>query len=170
LPIPGKEWLLEHLRLYGFAMTRYDILLRRLGVRAEPLPAVDQIERLYLATPESTRFRGLLARMAASVESAGARLLVACFPLADQLKAHNARPQAALTAMTRTLHIEFLDLYPAFNSAARGRPEVLFDADGLHPNAAGHAVAAAEILTALRPWIKSGGDGRQPSSAEHRAP
>ena len=169
LPIPGKGWLREHSLLYGFLMGRYDILLRRLGFRAEPLPPVDQIERLYLAGPESQRFRGQLARLAASVESTGARLVVVCFPLADQIKARDARPQAVLAALTRSLGIEFLDLYPGFLAAGYPRPEALFDADGLHPNATGHALAALEVLTLLRPWIRSRADTRH-STAERSAP
>lgn len=169
LPIPGKEWLREHSLLYGFAMSRYDILLRRLGFRAEPLPSLEQIERLYLAGPEGNRFRALLARLAASVETSGARLVVVCFPLADQLNARNARPQAALAAFARSLGIEFLDLFPAFLAAGGDKTDALFDADGLHPNATGHALAAREVLTALRPWIKAGAEARD-SAAEPRAP
>lgn len=160
LPIPGKKWLREHSLLYGFAMSRYDILLQRLGFRAEPLPPLDQIERLYLASPEGKRFRTLLGRLAASVESTGARLIVVCFPLATQLRASDARPQAALAAFAHSLGLGFLDLYPAFQTEGGDKPEMLFDADGLHPNARGHALAAREVLTALRPWIKGGAETR----------
>ncbi len=168
LPLPGKEWLREHTLLYEFAMGRYDVLLRSLGLRAEPLPALDQVERLYAASPEGQRFRRLLARLAASVRSTGARFVVVCFPLADQLKNRDARPQAVLGAFARTLGIEFVDLYPVFRAAAGERPELL-DADGLHPNATGHALAALEMLTVLRPWIAAGADARR-SAAESRTP
>jgi lysophospholipase L1-like esterase len=163
LPIPGKEWLREHSRLYGFAMGRYDVLLRRLGVRAEPLPPLGQVERLYSASPEGRRFRGLLAHLADSVQSSGARFVVVCFPLADQLESHDARPQAMLVGLARTLGIEFVDLYPAFLAAAGGRPQTIRDADGFHPNAAGHALAAQETLTVLRSWIADGAGVRRPA-------
>ena len=153
LPIPGKDWLHEHSLLYGFAVSRYDILLRRLGFRADPLLPLDQIERLYLASPEGTRFRSLLGRLAASVESTGAEFVVACFPVADQLRAHNGRPQAAIGVLAQGIGVDVVDLYPAFLAAADDRPERLFDGDGLHPNARGHALAALETLTVLRPWI-----------------
>jgi lysophospholipase L1-like esterase len=167
LPIPGKDWLHEHSLLYGFAVSRYDILLRRLGFRGEPLPSLDQIEQLYLASPEGTRFRSLLGRLAASVESTGAGFVLVCFPVADQLRTSNPRPQIVLGALAQTLGIEFVDLYPAFHAAADDRPERLLDADGLHPNATGHALAAAEILTVLRPWIMG---GARHSARASRAP
>lgn len=169
LPLPGKDWLRKHSLLYGFAMGRYDVLLRSLGFRAEPLPPPDQVERLYSASPEGQRFRSLLARLAASVQSTGARFVVVCFPLADQLRSHDARPQAVLGALARTLGIEFVDLYPVFLAAAGERPETLLDADGLHPNATGHALAALEMLTVLRPWIAGGADPRR-SAASSRTP
>jgi lysophospholipase L1-like esterase len=138
-------------------MTRYDLLLRRIGIRAEPLPALDQLERLYVGSPEAARFRRFLTRFAESVTDAGARFVVVCFPLADQLRARDRRPQAAVADMGRAIHLEFLDLFGPYQLAARGRPALLFEADGLHPNAAGHSVAAREIVNMLRPWLTAHG-------------
>jgi lysophospholipase L1-like esterase len=153
VPIPGKEWLRQHSRLYGFAMSRYDILLRRLGLRSEPLPPLDEIEQLYADSSEGRRFRALLGRLAASVEASGARLVMVCFPSRDQLTAGRARPQAALRAVARKLGIEFVDLYPAFLSATMAGRGGLFQPDGVHPGALGHALAAGEVVAALRPLI-----------------
>lgn len=164
LPLPGKQWLREHSLLYGFAMGRYDVLLRRLGLRTEPLPPLDELERLYSTSPEGRRFGNLLSGLATSVRSTGGRFVVVCFPLADQLKNGDARTQAVLDALARRLGIEFVDLYPAFLAVADGRTQSLLDPDGLHPNAAGQTVAAQETLSALRPWLASASCAR-PSPA-----
>ena len=166
LSLPGKEWLRQHSLLYGFAMGRYDVLLRGLGLRAEPLPPLDQVERLYLTSPEGQRFRSFLAHLAASIQSTGARFVVVCFPLADQLKNRDARPQAILGAFARTLGIEFVDLYPVYISSGESLRKLLA-ADGLHPKATGHALAALEMLAVLRPWIAGGADARRSVVESH---
>jgi lysophospholipase L1-like esterase len=150
LPIPGKEWLREHSLLYAFTMRRYDLLLRSLGVRQAPLPLLDEVFSLYVSSPEGERFRRLLLRLATSVEKAGGRLLVLCFPTADQLRADDARPQAALANFADSAGIHFLDLFPTYRAKGLGSPNLLFEFDGLHPNALGHHVAAAEVVGVLR--------------------
>jgi lysophospholipase L1-like esterase len=169
VPLPGKDWLRQHSRLYGFAVSRYDLLLRRLGFRAEPSPPLDQIARLYTTSLEGRRFRAVLGRLAASVQSSGARFAVVCFPLGEQLRNHDARAQAALSSLAGRLGVDFVDLYPAFLTESGGRPEALLAADGLHPNAAGHALAARETLGVLRSWIEGGAGTVRPLS-ESRAP
>jgi lysophospholipase L1-like esterase len=156
LPIPGKAWLLQHSLAYQLAVARYDLLLRRLGFRAEPLPRLDQVEKLYRDGPEAERFLAAFARLSTSVRLSGARLLVLCFPLADQLKDRDDRPQRALAPLVGELGVDFLDLDPAFLAAGGATPQALFDADGLHPNAAGHALSAGEALKTLEPWISAG--------------
>jgi lysophospholipase L1-like esterase len=151
LPVPGKAWLHGHSRLYQFLVTRYDMLLQRLGVRAQPLPPVAQVNQLYVAGPGSEAFRASTLRLADSARAAGARFVLVCFPVADQLEAGRAEAQAALATWAREAGIAFVDLYPAFAVATGGRkPGTLFSEDGLHPTAEGHALAAEEILRALR--------------------
>jgi lysophospholipase L1-like esterase len=156
LPIPGKQWLGEHSVLYGIAMNGYDRLLQHLGVRAQPLPPLDALERLYSTGPEAERFRVLLTNMAGRIRSAGAMLLIVCFPLADQLEARDPRAQVVLSEFARSQRLEFIDLYPRFLANAQGRPSTLLDRDGLHPNARGHDVAARATLESLTPWIIGG--------------
>ena len=63
----------------GFASTsplrlrdgRYDVFCGAWASGRSLLPPLGQVERLYLASPEGERFRGLLARMAASFNRRG---------------------------------------------------------------------------------------------------
>lgn len=152
LPVPGKRWLAEHSALYRLTMSRYDLLLRRLGVRAEPLPVSAELDLLYDGSPEAVQIRGRLMSLVESVRQRGADLILLCFPTADQLGVEDPRPQAALKALSASLGVTFIDLHPAFVRASRAHGHV-FDADGLHPNAVGHETAARELVGAVQGWL-----------------
>ena len=154
LPIPGKDWLREHSSLYGFAVGRYDVLLRHLGFRAEPLPPFDQIERLYLASPEGKRFRGLLARLGASVEIDGSQvrrgLLSARGPAQGPRRTASSgagralRGRSALSSWTSTL--PFLPRR-ATGQLRSSTPMGSIRTPRVTPWPLGR------VLTVLRPWI-----------------
>jgi hypothetical protein len=78
--------------------------------------------------------------------AAGVVLLVAIFPESFQVGVDDPdlSPQRRLLALCDELRLDCLDLQPAFERAG-GQ---LF-ADVSHPNAAGHAVAAAAIASRL---------------------
>jgi len=148
IPLPGKSWLREHSLFYQFMMARYDLVLRRLHLRAEPLPPLEAVERLYVGSPEGERFQIGLAHLIRSVRDNGAEFVLVCFPMAEQLRARRAAPQAALRGFAASLEVPFVDLYPAFVAAA-GDGEAVLDEDGLHPTRLGHHIAAREVVGAL---------------------
>jgi lysophospholipase L1-like esterase len=155
LPLPGKHWLVEHSYLYRFGMTRYDLLLRRLGVRAEPLPALSEVDLLYEGSPPAVRVRERITALVHSVRSQGAEFVLVCCPLRDQLPLAEPRAQTALRSLSSALGVAFVDLQPAYAIAARETGRALIDADGLHPTALGHEVAARELLALLVPPLRA---------------
>jgi len=155
LRVPGKRWLFAHSAFYRFLVGRYDRALQRLGLRTPPLPPQDQMDRLYGDGPYGNAFRARLKELAASVRASGATLVLACFPTADQVRSGRAAPQASLALTARELGVEFIDLLPEFRNAhARGG---LFVEDGLHPNAEGHALAAARVAETVAAIVQKTG-------------
>jgi lysophospholipase L1-like esterase len=148
IPFRGKRWLYAHSAFYRFLVTRYDRALQRLGLRTPPLPPEERLDLLYASSPLGATFQARLRELAESVRASGATLIVACFPTADEVRSGRAGPQASLAATSRQLGVEFIDLLPAFREAhpAGG----LFLEDGLHPSAAGHAVAAIRVAEGIR--------------------
>lgn len=159
IPLPGKDWLRENSAFYRLAMNGYDLALRSFGFRAEPLPPLARIERLYVGSREADAFEARLAELVGLVDGTEARFVLMVFPLEDQVRARRALPQLRLAAVARELGIEYLDLFPVFLKATEPHhPATLFDPDGLHPNPMGHELAATALLELLRPgW---GGKGR----------
>jgi len=96
------------------------------------------------------RMRAALAQLGRVCDAHGLALVVAIFPESYQIGtgAPDLVPQRRLADACREAGIPCLDLQPAFARAGG----FLFH-DVSHPNAAGHAVAAAEIAGALRPRL-----------------
>lgn len=130
-------------------MARYDLALRRLGIRAKPLPPLEVIEKLYMDTDEGRIFLARLDSLIDAVRMANADLLMVGFPMLEQIRARRGLPQAKFSAIAANKNTLFVDLYDAFLSSS-DKGQVVFEADGLHPNGAGHFIAAREILGALR--------------------
>ncbi len=117
--------------------------------------ALDQVAknlhlRFYHA-PEPARWNRLRAAFARLRDlAAGQRvpLLVAIFPEGYQVGVPepDLTPQRLLLDVCHEVGLRCLDLQPAF-AAAAGRGDLFQDAQ--HPNAAGHAVAAAAIAAAI---------------------
>jgi lysophospholipase L1-like esterase len=114
----------------------------------DPLVAAAHLR--FYAAPDPrlwTRLENALETLGRLSHRAGMRVLVAIFPESYQIDAAepDLTPQRKLLALCRAVGVECLDLQPAF-AAAGG---ALFQ-DAQHPNARGHAVAAAAIADALR--------------------
>jgi len=92
------------------------------------------------------RLRGAYAELARLSETRGFRALVAIFPEEYQLGGgeEDTVPQRQLLGVCKETGLACLDLLPAFRAAGGA----LFT-DTQHPNARGHAVAAAAIAEAL---------------------
>ena len=87
-------------------------------------------------------------------DAIGARFAVVVFPHREQVERQTGPGlQAELTALSREVGFEMIDLFPAFHQAAARARESLF-LDLWHPTAAGHAVAAEVIHAELlaRSW------------------
>jgi hypothetical protein len=159
-------------------MTRYDILLRRLGLRRQPLPPLQAIERVYVGSRTGSLFLAHLDELIGAVRDTGAAFVLVCFPMGDQLRTQRAVPQAALRRFAASRDVPYVDLYGSFLEAFRTGRRVL-DADGIHPTADGHLIAAQEALEALRRVPEAHGDSasatrdrslssqRQPPSSEN---
>lgn len=93
------------------------------------------------------RMRAALAELGSRCKERGLPLVVAIFPESYQVGGldPDRTPQARLLEACRAAGITCLDLQPAF---ARAGGHLFHDVS--HPNAAGHALAAAEIARALR--------------------
>lgn len=80
-------------------------------------------------------------------DEARARLVIVSFPLALQLDHPDwpAYPQARLGEIAKNLDIPYLDLLPAMQAAKDGGAVLYSPEDALHPNAAGHRVAAEQL-------------------------
>jgi lysophospholipase L1-like esterase len=174
VPLPGKDWLREHSLLYEFLMTRYDMLLRRLGLRGQPLPPSEAIERVYVGSRTGSLFLARLDELIDSVRQTGAGFVLICFPMGEQLQTQRAVPQAALRRFAASRDLPFVDLYGPFLDASRTGRRAL-DADGIHPTVNGHLVAAQETLEALQGTLRSHGDSVpapriRPASARRQVP
>ena len=92
------------------------------------------------------RVRGAYARFGHLAKMYGIRLIVVIFPEGYQMSGDPADqlPQGRLLAACREARIDCIDLLPAFLAAGGD----LF-CDTQHPNARGHAVAAARIAEAI---------------------
>jgi lysophospholipase L1-like esterase len=110
------------------------------------------VERMHLEFyhhPEPAywnRLRGAFLELAGLAAAQGFPLLVAVLPESYQVgvPSPDLTPQERLLALCRETHLDCVDLQPAF-AAAGGQ---LFS-NVQHPNARGHAVAAAAIADAL---------------------
>jgi len=89
------------------------------------------------------------------VEEQGARLLIVAFPVPLMLE--QAFPASSYPARLREFaareSIPFLDLTGVFAAAFHGHESLFIPFDGDHPNAAGHDLAAQEIVRTMRPWV-----------------
>ncbi len=85
-------------------------------------------------------------------EENGFRLLVILFPTYDQVNLLESSPfpQTRISEFMRAEGIDYIDLFDAFRRAQ----QVIF-VDSIHPNAAGHQLAAEEILRYLenKQWL-----------------
>jgi len=89
------------------------------------------------------------------VERHGARLMIVAFPLPLMLEhpfPASTYP-ARLNQFSEHENIPFLDLTSAFRSAFAGHESLFIPFDADHPNAAGHEIAAREIVRMLTPWV-----------------
>jgi hypothetical protein len=99
---------------------------------------------------------GYIAEMAAASEERGIPFLVIVFPTAFQVNsaAHPTVPQQVLGGRAAEANVNWLDLTPAFSEgcaaagpdACEGYNNALFSDVWMHPNAAGHRLAAEEIM------------------------
>lgn len=102
------------------------------------------------------RVWGYIEEMAAASEERGIPFLVIIFPTAFQVNsaAHPPVPQQVLGARAAEAGIAWLDLLPAFqqgcdapgSGGCEGYDNALFSDVWMHPNAAGHRLAAEEIM------------------------
>ena len=94
-------------------------------------------------------------RLRAMVNEHGARLLIVAFPVPLMLE--QPFPASSYPARLREFaareNIPFLDLTGVFQSAFHGHESLFIPFDGDHPNAAGHDLAAREIVRTMRPWV-----------------
>lgn len=92
-----------------------------------------------------------LSAMAEECRRRGVPFKVAVFPVNFQAMPgwHDERPQKEILAYLRERGIESVDLRPALAAAGR-RGRVFVRGDMLHPDPAGQAVVAREILTMFR--------------------
>ncbi len=102
-----------------------------------------------------SQMEGAFRRLRTLVEGHGARLLVVAFPVPLMLE--QPFPASSYPGRLREFAahegIAFLDLTGAFQSAFHGHESLFIPFDGDHPNAAGHDLAAREIVRTMRPWV-----------------
>ena len=154
LTTPAEDWLKNHSYLCNYVWFRADLYrLTRIVRRQE-----DEVLGRTIAESDE-RFavtRYFLAKFQADCEAAKARFIVVHIPCKEELSEGRAnRPnkvanekarRETLFAITRALHIETIDLLPAFLARKSKTGETLtFQYDG-HWNSTGHQ-AVAEILS-----------------------
>jgi hypothetical protein len=89
------------------------------------------------------------------VEAHGAPSLIVAFPVPSC--SSSAFPASSYPQRLRDFaareSIPFLDLTGVFQAAFHGHESLFIPFDGDHPNAAGHDLAAQEIVRTMRPWV-----------------
>jgi lysophospholipase L1-like esterase len=92
-----------------------------------------------------------LARLAAACRAAGLPLLVVVLPMPQQLGGTfpHVRYQSVVREMCARQGLDCLDLLPAFEAAWQGHESLFIAYDGDHPNEAGHALVAREVVARL---------------------
>ncbi|MGE3471720.1 MAG: hypothetical protein AB7O28_15310 [Vicinamibacterales bacterium] len=125
-----------------------------------------------LGRKDTREFRLALAalrRLQAEVSAGGAQLLVMLLPGKEEvylplLGATPPDPTADLRMALDAGGIAWLDLAPAFKARAREGAPLFFEVDG-HPNPAGQALIAHEVLQRLGPFldVASAAGGRAPA-------
>lgn len=113
---------------------------------------VERNHRLFYDAPDGPAWRRVQRALVAlrdATRSRGVPLLVIVFPESFQFgdDAYRA-PQRAWIDLCQQLGIDVFDLWPAFAAAIAGGDANLFY-DTQHPNAAGHAIAAAAVAQHL---------------------
>jgi lysophospholipase L1-like esterase len=102
-----------------------------------------------------TNMQDAFRRLRTLVEEHGARLLIVAFPVPVMLE--QAFPASSYPVRLREFaareNIPFLDLTGVFQAAFHGHESLFIPFDGDHPNAAGHDLAAREIVRTMRPWV-----------------
>jgi len=98
-----------------------------------------------------TRVEAAVHRLAALGNEMGFRTLIVAFPLPLSLERSFPRSDypSRLREIARREGLPFLDLQPSFKTAYRGHDSLFIPYDGDHPNAAGHDLAAQEIVAFL---------------------
>lgn len=92
-----------------------------------------------------------LARLRAACAAIGAALVVVVPPMPQQLAQPfpAVRYQSVMRGICQRLAIKCLDMLPAFSAAWSGHESLFIPYDGDHPNQAGHALIARELLAYL---------------------
>ena len=97
------------------------------------------------------RVGAALHRLSTLAAEQGFRPLLVAFPI--PLAIERSFPHSSYPARLRMLAeregMPMLDLHDAFRAAYRGHDSIFIPYDGDHPNAAGHAIAAREIVNFL---------------------
>ena len=111
---------------------------------------ISALRKNYWKHPDDARWPTLVASLRGLGEVARAnrlRLVVAIFPDGDQIGVPDPdlTPQAKLAALCAEARLDCLDLYPTFVAAPDG--ELFFDT--MHPNGAGHRLAAHALADRL---------------------
>jgi hypothetical protein len=154
------NWLRDNTYSWPFLSTQAQYL-KAGQVGPEAIPALNppQEARRYYPLREDhelyERVWGYIAEMAEASEERGIPFLVVIFPTAFQVNsaAHPLVPQQVLGGRAAEAGINSLDLTPAFQEACEaagpdaceGYINALFGDVWMHPNAAGHRLAAEEI-------------------------
>lgn len=102
-----------------------------------------------------SQMEGAFRRLRTLVGDHGARLLIVAFPVPLMLE--QSFPTSSYPGRLREFAahegIAFLDLTVAFQAAFHGHESLFIPFDGDHPNAAGHDLAAHEIVRLVTPWV-----------------
>jgi len=98
-----------------------------------------------------TRVEAAVHRLAALGDKMGFRTLIVAFPLPLSLERSFPRSEypSRLREIARHEGLPFLDLEPSFRTAYHGHDSLFIPFDGDHPSAAGHDLAAREVVAFL---------------------
>jgi lysophospholipase L1-like esterase len=175
IPVPFKQWLRARSHAFRFLSRRYQALKARWSAPA-PLARGARVYTLFELeafclreyAPEQeeawARARAELLAMKRWCDGRGAGFALAIAPTRAQVYPEEweeqrrrfglreadfdlEKPQALLRAFAEANGIDAVDLLPAFRAR---RADPLYGDDRVHWSARGHAVAAEEILRALR--------------------
>lgn len=102
-----------------------------------------------------SRIENALLRLRTLVDQQGARLLLVAFPV--PLAVEQSFPASSYPGQMQRFAsregMPFIDLTGPFQRNFRGHESLFIPFDGDHPNAAGHDLAAQEIMRILTPWL-----------------